>query len=544
MSGASRTTPPTKQISGPPEAQVRSAEVSGLPAYAFDRRWQLAAMLFVLVSTLVRLALLGTMELAPDEAYYWDWSRRLALGYYDQGPMIAYVIKATTLMFGTNEFGVRFGVLAASVGTVLCSYVLARRLFSPLTGFLTVVLLGFTPLMEVGSLIATYDPLLVFFWSLAIVWLERALFAETRAEQNRAWTFAGIATALGFLSKHTMLFLVPCLVLFLLISKPHRVWLRRPQPYLAFLLVPLLYSGVIWWNAHNHWWTFRHLIFLVKKVQGTPLRRLGDLIGSQALLAGPAVFFGGLIASGKALQLGDRTSGGQRCRFLACMGLPVLGLFCLLCLKSKVQANWPACAWVTMTVLWAGWLTAWAGRSRRSAVRAYGLAGFASATGLLLTILVLFPSLRALAGIHLRPDKDTSNTAFGWRQLADRVQQIRNEESGKKVFLVGGSYQYCAELAFYLPDRPETFDLHMHSRLDMYAAYNDRVKSHLGEDCIFVADTNLSDRDLREVFEQVEWEPPLKLWRRPAYNEPIRTVHIARCRRFRKFVGLEWFDGG
>ena len=85
------------------------------------------------------------------------------------------------------------------------------------------------------------------------------------------------------------------------------------------------------------------------------------LPSTQTRMVGPFVFFGALMASVKSLTLRDDTAGGQRCRFLACMGLPVLGLFCLMTLKSKVQANWPAGAWVTMTILWAGWLTAFAG---------------------------------------------------------------------------------------------------------------------------------------------------------------------------------------
>jgi hypothetical protein len=58
--------------------------------------------------------------------------------------------------------------------------------------------------------------------------------------------------------------------------------------------------------------------------------------------------------------------------------------------------------------------------------------------------------------------------AYGWRQLAARVQQVRAEEERKgPVFLGSNGYQYPALLAFYLPDHPETFDFHMHSRLDM-----------------------------------------------------------------------------
>lgn len=535
-----------------PVPQVRSLEVSGLPQYAFDKRWHWAVAIFLVVTTLIRMAQIGSMQLVPDEAYYWDWSRRLALGYYDQGPLIAYVIRLTTSIFGTNEFGVRIGVLASSVGTLLCTYVLARRLFSPLTGFLAVVILGLSPLMELGSLIATYDPLLVFFWMLAIVWLERALFAERRAEQNRAWTFAGIATGFGFLSKHTMLFLVICLVLFLLISRPHRAWLLRPQPYLAFLIALLMYSGVFLWNAQHHWWTFRHLLFIVQKTQGTALGRLGDLIGGQALLLGPVLFFGAIIAAGKGFALGDETAGGQRCRFLACMGLPILILFGVMSLKSKVLANWPACAWPTMTILWSGWLTSWAARSRASAAKAFALAGASSVLGLFLIAVVLVLPVRLMLlarlaplGIHLAPDKDTTNTAYGWRALAARVQEIRKQSPpGSPVFIVGNSYQYCSLLAFYLPDHPETLDLFLHNRFNMYAAHVDELKSHLGQDAIFVHDNTVNEADLRQLFDTVEWEPPFPLYRPGVYSAPIRVIRIARCRGFRRYVGLDWAIGG
>ena len=200
------------------------------------QRWQKATFLFLFITTMLRLFQLSLMELAPDEAYYWDWSRRLSLGYYDQGPMIAYIIRLTTAIFGTNEFGVRFGALITSLGTLFACYLLACRIFSPRAGFFTVVFLGLTPLIEIGSIIATYDPPMVCFFAFAVLYLERALFANDLPIQNRSWLIAGFFTGLGFLSKHTILLMLPSLVLFLLLSKSHRHWLFRPQPYLAFLI--------------------------------------------------------------------------------------------------------------------------------------------------------------------------------------------------------------------------------------------------------------------------------------------------------------------
>src|SRR5579862_2769325 len=51
-----------------------------------------AAALAVLTG--LRLLLAARFPLAPDEAYYWVWSRALAPGYFDHPPMIALWIRA------------------------------------------------------------------------------------------------------------------------------------------------------------------------------------------------------------------------------------------------------------------------------------------------------------------------------------------------------------------------------------------------------------------------------------------------------------------
>ena len=48
------------------------------------------------VLTLLRLALAARLPLAPDEAYYFLWSRHLQAGYFDHPPMVALWIRAGT----------------------------------------------------------------------------------------------------------------------------------------------------------------------------------------------------------------------------------------------------------------------------------------------------------------------------------------------------------------------------------------------------------------------------------------------------------------
>ena len=75
---------------------------------ASDERTVIRFGALVLLATIVlRLVAAASTPLMVDEAYYWTWSRRLAAGYYDHPPLVAYVIRLGTLLAGDTEFGVR-----------------------------------------------------------------------------------------------------------------------------------------------------------------------------------------------------------------------------------------------------------------------------------------------------------------------------------------------------------------------------------------------------------------------------------------------------
>ena len=63
--------------------------------------------LTVVTLVLVRLVAAAWTPLTFDEAYYWIWSKHLALGYYDHPPGAALVIRLGTMIAGDTELGVR-----------------------------------------------------------------------------------------------------------------------------------------------------------------------------------------------------------------------------------------------------------------------------------------------------------------------------------------------------------------------------------------------------------------------------------------------------
>src|SRR5581483_5661000 len=100
------------------------------------------------------------------EAHYWEWSRRLDLAYYSKGPLIAYLIRALTLLAGDSALGIRLGAVVLSVAGSLALYRLGHRAFGDgRVGLLAVVGLQLTPLFWAGSLLLTIDPPFLVAWT-------------------------------------------------------------------------------------------------------------------------------------------------------------------------------------------------------------------------------------------------------------------------------------------------------------------------------------------------------------------------------------------
>src|SRR5438045_4592691 len=59
--------------------------------------WRIAAGLLIVASAGFHLYYLADqcpLDLAADEAHYWDWSRHLDWSYYSKGPLVAWIIGA------------------------------------------------------------------------------------------------------------------------------------------------------------------------------------------------------------------------------------------------------------------------------------------------------------------------------------------------------------------------------------------------------------------------------------------------------------------
>ncbi len=473
----------------------------------------------------------GRWPLEAEEAQYWDWSRRLDWSYYSKGPMVAYLIALSTRLGGTTELWVRLPAVILGTGLAGSAYFLARRIFqSERAGFLSVVLLSLMPLYAAGFVLMTTDTPFIFFWGLAILLLCRAV--QLRSEGT--WYAAGIAFGLGLLSKYTMLMLLPCVVLWLLISPKLRPWLRRREPYESAFLGFLIFSPVIVWNA-RHGWVSSHHVFTQAGAGGTPwtlASLLGGLefLGAQALLGGIFLFGLMLLAVAWAWREGLRQERDDLL-LLACVSAPVFLFFLTWSFASKVQGNWAAHAYFGAAVAAAGWAETWPRwtGNRRAARRLNGLLFASIITPAVVILVIIVLDLWAPFGLRIPTRLDlVSKRLRGWPELGQAVSAV---ERGTltRPFLVSDRYQIASELAFYVTRHPHVYNANLGRRMNQYDLWGG-WEALLGRDGLFVTfGAGDPPGELRMAFREVE---------------RIRVVQIAyrgqHLRDFSIFLGRDF----
>ncbi len=212
-----------------------------------------AVWFFVGALTLVRLSMLASTDLEFDEAHYWMWSERLAPAYFSKGPGIAFAIRASTALFGANEFGVRFSSPILAAGMSLLLYYFARRIFNDAAGLWTVIALNVTPIFNVGAFVITTDSLSIFFWTSAMFSFWLAL--EKSPRFSFYWPLTGLLIGLGFLCRYTNAFEVVSVLLVLGFAPRLRQEFKRPGLYSLVGLFALCTIPPIVWNAQHAWIT-------------------------------------------------------------------------------------------------------------------------------------------------------------------------------------------------------------------------------------------------------------------------------------------------
>ena len=247
------------------------------------REWE-AAVGVVVAAGVVRLFLAGSVPLVPDETYYWEWSRHLALGYFDHPAAIAWLIAAGTAVGGVTALGVRLAVVVAGVAASVALLAWARRVGGERAAWYAALGIACMPLAGAGLLLATPDVPLLLAVAVALWALDHAL----ESERLGWWAAAGLAIGAGGNAKYTAV-LVPVTVAIALLMRG-RLW--RRGPLVAAVVAGVAVVPVVWWNATHHWVSFAFQLQtgLGPKGHSGPFARELALLGGQLGLVTPILF--------------------------------------------------------------------------------------------------------------------------------------------------------------------------------------------------------------------------------------------------------------
>ena len=341
-----------------PQRGERRAE-RGEQTAEMERQWLHVGFVFIGALLLIHLAFVasGKIELSEDEAYQWVWSKHLALSYYSKPPLIACVQFLGTHLWGDNSSGFDFSrrVIAA-----ILSFLVLRFLARETNGrvaFMVVLILSLAPLMALGSILMTVDPLSVLFWTAAMIAGWRAVAA---GRDDPAVAVDGILDGAGIPEQIHQPLSMALLGFVLCALAAGAAALAPGRARLALALAALCSLPVLVWNAQHGWITVQHVAS--DGGWGQPWRRtfILDFLEGEAGLLHP-VFFAAAVWAALAFWRQGRKNVLQL--FLFSMGAPLFLFYLLVSLRSRVDTNWIAPSVVPLFCLMAVyWMIAGRGR--------------------------------------------------------------------------------------------------------------------------------------------------------------------------------------
>jgi 4-amino-4-deoxy-L-arabinose transferase-like glycosyltransferase len=516
-----------------------------------------AVWFFISALTGIRLSMLATTDLEFDEAHYWMWSERLAPAYFSKGPGIAFVMRASTAVFGANEFGVRFFSPVLAGGTSLLLFYFARRLFGATAGLWAIVGLNVVPIFNIGAFLMTIDSLSVFFWLAAMFVFWLAL--EKSPRLSWYWPLTGLLIGLGFLSKYTNAFELVSILLVIALAPRFRQEFARPGLYLLLGVFALCTVPPILWNEQHAWITLTHLRSRGGLEEGFGFHpaEILSFLGEHFLAYSPFLFFAiawGVIASWR------RVNQQFKVLFLMWFGLPVFVFYFVLSINKSAAPNWDGLAFFGFGLLA---IYFWWER-----VEAYILlqlcAGVALLVGLVMSLVALDTDLLRTAGYQFWRS-DPSDRMRGWKSATGAVETMRKDletKLGEKLFLIADARDRASEISFYLRDKrtegpghppvyiTESQDLvnqfsfwprydefvelkpgEPHPEGEVYTEENG-INPFAGRDALFIRDGEKEHvpHNISAAFQSTEPVGTIEVRR---YGKVVRTWQVFLCRNYR-----------
>ncbi len=494
--------------------------------------------LLTTVTTFLRLSVIGKLGLTVDEAHYWVYSKFLDLSYYDHPPMIGYIIKLFTDIFGINEFAVRLPSVIIFVLTSWLFFLCIKKIFNEKIAFIGIVLINILPVFSfLGAVVTIPDSPLSLFWLLSFYLFINII--ETK--EKKYWYMLGVTVGLAFLSKYTAVMIYPSIMLFLICSKENRFWFLRKEPYLAMIISFIVFLPVVIWNIQNNWASFGFQLQhgFGKSLPSFSFTLFGRSIAAQAGYVSPFLFI--FFCYVAYVLIKDAFFKKQKdALYIASFSLPVLIFFNAIATFNEILPHWPAMGYLILTIYAAYIINKfWDNSKFRKII--YFSCGFALFLDLIVPIHCMYKFIpiepflpqkeaqKVEYGIPKAEIVDVSNDLYGWKELASEINKIYDSyPENKKPFLFTHKSYLASQIYFYTPDkRVYCFS----GKIDAYDLWQRDVSALKNKDGLFITSNMFDFKNPEKVYPFAEFEQPIEV---PVYrnNKLVKKFWITKCKKF------------
>ena len=428
----------------------------------------------------IRLIVNQMMGLMPQDAYYYFYSEHLALSYFDHPPMVAYMLKAFSLVFGKSVAAVKLTDFIVTLFSFIGFYYLSSFFLSKNRTIRSLILYGSTLLVTVISINTTPDVPLIFFWTMSLIITYKAVF------ENKIgyWILAGIFMGLSFDSKYTAVFLLFGLFTFLVFSKNHRHFLFSKEFLLTLVFFAITISPIFIWNIENDWMSFKfqgaERASSISKFQIVPKYFFGNL-ATQLMLLLPVLFVAMLFVFfklGKRIKK-SRKVPDDKTLFLLSFSLPIILFFFAISTFYWVKLNWIMPAYITAIVLVARYVS-------------YKMLRYQ------VVLALIFHTLLFVQIVFYPVNVKSDDTWFGWEELSVEVEKINQQYPDNFIFSNDG-YKTSAVLNFYLDKEVYSGNVIGANGLQ-FSVVHDDLTMLKGKNAIFID----SDRRFKNLDKSIE----------------------------------------
>lgn len=412
-------------------------------------------LVLFLLFTLPNLFLSHIVELSFDETYYWIYSQFLDFGYYDHPPMVGLSIYLGTLIFGQNEFGVRFFSNLYLFGTIFVLWDMCK-IYKQSAVFWS--LLFSMPLIGLSGLVALPDAPLMFF-STAFFWgIQKYL-----KEDSMKWVIGiGVIIASMFYSKYHGLLIV----LLTVIANPS--FFKRKSFYGIIALVVILYTPHMYWQYQHEFVSFKFHLF-GRTEKHFSINNIFDYIGGQIALMGFFSFFLFVYIFYKN-KFKDPF---ERILIFNSFGFLIFLFF--MSFRNQIEANWTISCSIALIIL----LVKYLAKYKKTFL-------ILSIPAILITTVLKLALFNLDSFVKPSDTRNRLNEIVLWKNI--RIPKIL--ETCKNTKIVGDNYQITSKIAFYT-GKKEIPALHLGSRESQYSILNLQKEFSENEEICYLTSKNL-----------------------------------------------------